>query len=107
MEEAQYDKDGRGSMLARTPCGRSERCSFHRTRPMPCSQVIARLCRHYNVPLVSMRGALLQAVRDDAAAETRLAYFMHDCKHPTSQGHTYLAQMVIGRILATESAAGA
>ena len=54
-----------------------------------------------------MRGALLQAVVDGGAAETRLPFFMNDCKHPISQGHTYMAQLIIGRILATETAAGA
>ncbi|KAL1495257.1 hypothetical protein AB1Y20_017118 [Prymnesium parvum] len=62
---------------------------------------IARLCQHYNVPLVSMRGALFRAVVDDAAAHTRLGSFMSDCKHPNSQGHTYIAQLILGRILAS------
>ena len=49
--------------------------------------------------------ALFSAVVDDASAETRLAHFMQDCKHPTSQGHTYIAQLILGRILATDNSA--
>ena len=51
---------------------------------------ISRLCTHYGVPLVSMRSALLDAVRTDASPSTRLSHFMIDCKHPSGQGHTYL-----------------
>lgn len=64
---------------------------------------IARLCRHYGVPLVSMRGALLRAVKQDDSPHTRLTSFMHDCKHPNGQGHTYLAQAIVGRILAADT----
>ena len=64
---------------------------------------IAALCKHYNVPLVSMRSALLAAVKAnrDGKFDPTLAvrYFMIDCKHPSGQGHTYLAQMVLARLL--------
>ena len=60
---------------------------------------ISRLCTHYGVPLVSMRSALLDAVRTDASPSTRLSHFMIDCKHPSGQGHTYLAQLALARIL--------
>lgn len=57
---------------------------------------IAKLCKHYNVPLVSMRGALLGAVR---AGEITLPSFTRDCKHPSGQGHTFIAQLVLQRLL--------
>ena len=64
---------------------------------------ISRLCTHYGVPLVSMRSALLDAVRTDASPITRLSHFMIDCKHPSGQGHTYLAQLALARILGPSS----
>lgn len=67
--------------------------------------VIARLCKHYNVPLVSMRAALLDAVKRDDNPLTRLAHFMVDCKHPSGQGHTYLAQLALTRLLGAPSGA--
>ena len=59
---------------------------------------IARVCRRYGVPLVSMRGALLGAVRDGSV---HLSSFTGDCKHPNEQGHLYLAQLVLERMLAS------
>lgn len=64
---------------------------------------IAKLCRHYGVPLVSMRSALLEAVKANHGprheGSLELRHFMIDCKHPSGQGHTYLAQMVLARLL--------
>ena len=62
---------------------------------------IAALCKHYNVPLVSMRSALLKAVKanTDPSSIIGLHHFMNDCKHPTGQGHTYMAQLVLNRLL--------
>lgn len=56
---------------------------------------IAAVCRHYNVPLVSYRAALLGAVR---AGNVSFESFMQDCKHPNGQGHTYFAQLVLARL---------
>jgi len=58
---------------------------------------IASLCRHYGVPLVSMRGGTLSAVRRGALTTPS---FMRDCRHPTGQGHTFLAQSALQRIVA-------
>ena len=63
---------------------------------------IADLCRHYNVPLVSMRSALVDAVR---AGEVAIPTFMNDCKHPTGVGHTFLAQLLLHRLLHAPSPA--
>ena len=57
---------------------------------------IAALCAHYDVPLVSMRAALVGAVR---AGSMAIPSFMNDCKHPSGVGHTFLAQMVLHRLL--------
>ena len=57
---------------------------------------IATLCRHYDVPLVSMRAALVGAVR---AGSIGIPTFMNDCKHPTGAGHTFLAQLILHRLL--------
>lgn len=57
---------------------------------------IARLCAHYGVPLVSMRAALLPAVRSGAV---RLRRVMSDCRHPSGVGHTMLAQVAMTRLL--------
>ena len=57
---------------------------------------IYELCRHYNVPLVSMRAALVDAVRSGTIA---IPTFMNDCKHPTGVGHTFLAQLILHRLL--------
>jgi len=61
---------------------------------------IAALCAHYNVPLVSMRAALVQAVRAGAVA---IPTFMNDCKHPNGVGHTFLAQLILQRLLLPSS----
>lgn len=58
---------------------------------------IASLCRHYGVPLVSMRGGTLSAVRRGALTTPS---FMRDYRHPTGQGHTFLAQSALQRIVA-------
>ena len=60
---------------------------------------IAKLCRYYDVPLVSMRAALLQEVKEGRDETLALRHFMIDCKHPSGQGHTYLAQLVLWRLL--------
>ena len=64
---------------------------------------IAKMCKHYDVPLVSMRSSLLAAVKANRGRERNraleLRHFMIDCKHPSGQGHTYLAQMVLARLL--------
>lgn len=60
---------------------------------------VAAVCRSYNVPLVSMRAALLSAVKRDASVGTRIEAFMKDCKHPNSLGHVYLSQLVLHRLL--------
>ena len=65
---------------------------------------IADLCRHYDVPLVSMRSALVEAVRAGAVA---IPAFMNDCKHPNGQGHTFMAQLVLHRLLHAPAAASA
>ena len=57
---------------------------------------IAALCRHYNVPLVSMRAAVFDAVRGGAVP---LRHFMQDCKHPNDVGHK-LARVVVDGCLA-------
>ena len=46
---------------------------------------LAAISVHYDLPLVSMRAALLRAVREDREAHTRAGYFMIDCKHPNGQ----------------------
>jgi len=65
---------------------------------------IAALCRHYSVPLVSMRAALVGAVRAGAIA---IPTFMNDCKHPNGVGHTFLAQLILHRLLSGDYAAPA
>ena len=65
---------------------------------------LAAISVYYDLPLVSMRAALLGAVREDKQEHTRAPYFMIDCKHPNGQGHTYLAQLVLGRLLAATPA---
>jgi hypothetical protein len=62
---------------------------------------IAGITKHYDVPLVSMRAALLEPVRRGSPPMlSSLHNFMLDCKHPTGQGHTYLAQMILSRVWA-------
>jgi len=56
---------------------------------------IASFCRHYDVPLVSMRGATLDAVRRGSLL---LPSFMNDCRHPKGEGHTFLAQSLLERV---------
>lgn len=63
---------------------------------------VAALCRHYNVPLVSQRAALVNAVR---LGEIGIPSFMRDCKHPAGEGHTHLAQLVLQRLLNPPQAA--
>jgi hypothetical protein len=66
------------------------------------------LCRHYNVPLVSMRAALLEAVRSDRdPPQFRLPNFMLDCQHPNAQGHSYMAQLILSRLRRAVREAGA
>ena len=65
---------------------------------------ISSLCAHYNVPLVSMRSALVDAVREGAVG---IPSFMNDCKHPSGVGHTFLAQMILQRILQPPTASTA
>ena len=72
--------------------------SWRSTQLFDDEDAIARVCRHYGVPLVSMRAALLGAVRDGSI---RLSSFTGDCKHPNEQGHLYLAQLVLERLLAS------
>ena len=64
---------------------------------------IGKLAAHYAVPLVSMRGALVDAVR---AGELAIPSFMRDCKHPSGEGHTFLAQIALHRILTPPNATG-
>lgn len=64
---------------------------------------IAALCAHYRVPLVSMRSALVDAVRNGDIA---IPMFMNDCKHPTGAGHTFLAQLILHRLLQAPASAG-
>ena len=64
---------------------------------------IGKLAAHYAVPLVSMRGALFDAVR---AGELAIPSFMRDCKHPSGEGHTFLAQIALHRILTPPNATG-
>jgi len=59
---------------------------------------VAAICRHYNVPLVSMRAGLLAAVR---TGSTPLRSFMRDCRHPNDRGHAAMARAVVDRLLAT------
>ena len=67
---------------------------------------VAALCKHYNVPLVSQRAALLDSVR---LGEIAIPAFMRDCKHPSGEGHTIMAQLLMHRLLhapPTAAAAG-
>ena len=64
---------------------------------------MAELCRHYNIPLVSMRAALLDAVR---SGKVPLASFMQDCRHPNREGHLAMAHAVIERLRSTRPPAG-
>ena len=64
---------------------------------------VAELCRHYNIPLVSMRAALLDAVR---SGKVPLASFMQDCRHPNREGHLAMAHAVIERLRSTRPPAG-
>ncbi|EOD08437.1 hypothetical protein EMIHUDRAFT_106136 [Emiliania huxleyi CCMP1516] len=59
---------------------------------------VAELCRYYDVPLVSMRAALLEPVRRGAV---RLDEFMVDCRHPKAEGHLAMARAVLDRLLRT------
>ena len=63
---------------------------------------VAELCRHYNIPLVSMRAALLEAVR---SGKVPLESFMQDCRHPNREGHLAMAHAVIERLRSTPSPA--
>lgn len=78
-------------------------------------EAIAALCRHYDVPLVSMRAALFaNGSALTAQGETLLtaAAYMgkeegkKDSKiHPGPVGHTHLAQYVVSRVLCATPAA--
>ena len=60
--------------------------------------LVLLLCQHYNIPLVSIRAALMDMVKTDAAPQFRLPSWLVDCVHPNSQGHTFIAEMVLSRI---------
>ena len=69
---------------------------------------IVAIAAHYGLPVVSLRAGLLDAVRTSSPTDEpflQVPYFMHDCKHPTGEGHTYLAQYVLARLLREPSAA--
>ena len=62
---------------------------------------IVAIAAHYGLPVVT-RAGLLDAVRTSSPTDEpflQVPYFMHDCKHPTGEGHTYLAQYVLARLL--------
>lgn len=77
-----YGEDGRF---------RDPRCSLQSDE-----DAIAALCRHYRIPLVSMRAATYDAVRK---GDLTLPDFMLDCKHPGANGHSILAEVVLRRLL--------
>lgn len=53
---------------------------------------IERLAKRYRTPLVSLR----RAVFDDLGTPpVTLSNFMRDCKHPSAQGHSWLAQLIV------------
>ncbi|KAL1530062.1 hypothetical protein AB1Y20_000984 [Prymnesium parvum] len=60
---------------------------------------IAEICRRLDVPLVSMRAAVLPEVRSGRLNLTTLAY---DCKHLYHGGHGVLAQIILHLLLARE-----
>ena len=72
----------------------------HRAPPCVCLSL-------WQVPLVSTRAALLDAVRDDLSLPTRLSAWHGDCRHPSQLGHTYLAQLVVERIMQAASSVAA
>ena len=64
--------------------------------------MVAAVCRQYDIPLVSMRAALLTNTSEPQPppAGVPLGSFMQDKRHPNAQGHTFLAQLVLARLLA-------
>ena len=62
---------------------------------------IRGVCELYRLPLVSMRAALLKRVRTASPDQSlhHLSSFMGDCKHPNPQGHVFLAQMLLSRLI--------
>ena len=60
--------------------------------PSRAEHAIASLCRHYNVPLVSLRDALGE---DLGTPPYVISNFAKDCAHPTPQGHSWIAQLIV------------
>ena len=63
--------------------------------PSPAERAIQAVCKHYGVPLVSLRHALGD---DLGTLPYVLSNFAKDCAHPTPQGHSWLAQLVVHAI---------
>ena len=75
----------------------------HKARTEPQSaaeQKVRRLCRHYGIPVVSLRAGLAERLR---TRSSRFEDLMLDCRHPSGDGHTLLAQMVLARLLANDT----
>lgn len=62
---------------------------------------VASLCRYYNVPLVSMRAAFFAPGSNTTldGIYQNPGVYMADKAHPNAQGHTYLAQFILKRML--------
>jgi hypothetical protein len=61
-------------------------------RPTDAESAIERVCRHYSIPLVSLR----RAIGDELGGPPFVpSNFLKDCAHPNPQGHSWLAQLLV------------
>ena len=71
-------------------------CFTGESNPSRAERYIAAICAYYHVPLVSFVAGLSSQVRNNTLHPM---HFMLDCRHPSGQGHTLLAQLMLARLL--------